>query len=59
MKEIHLSFQEKSLKIDTKCSDEIIDKIEEYININYLKHNLRSRLLDLAYWSFGCYLCNP
>ena len=40
MKEVHLSFQEKSLKIDTKCSDEIIDKIEEYININYSKHNL-------------------
>ena len=40
MKEVHLSFQDEELKIDTKCSDEVINKIEEYININYLKHNL-------------------
>ena len=40
MKDIHLSFQEKKLTIETECSDEIINKIEDYININYLKHNL-------------------
>jgi hypothetical protein len=40
VKEVHLSFQDEELKIDTKCSDEVINKIEEYININYLKHNL-------------------
>lgn len=40
MKEVHLSFQEDKLEIETNCTDEIINKIEEYININYLKHNL-------------------
>ena len=40
MKEVHLGFQEDKLEIETNCTDEIINKIEEYININYLKHNL-------------------
>lgn len=40
MKDIHLSFQEKKLSIETECSDEVINKIEDYINVNYLKHNL-------------------
>tara|TARA_B100001996_G_C18646953_1_gene587791 strand:+ start:1085 stop:1336 length:252 start_codon:yes stop_codon:yes gene_type:complete len=40
VKDIHLSFQETTLKIETECSDEIIDRIEEYISLNYLKHNL-------------------
>ena len=40
MKEVHLGFQEDKLKIETNCTDEIINKIEEYISINYLKHNL-------------------
>jgi hypothetical protein len=40
VKEIHLAFQEEKLTIDTECSSEIINKIEEYININYLKHDL-------------------
>ena len=44
MKEIHLSFQEKSLKIDTKCSDEIIDNKDhsEYRieNLNLLRFRL-------------------
>ncbi|MBT3475430.1 hypothetical protein HN460_00655 [bacterium] len=45
MKEVHLSFQEDKLKIETDCADEIINKIEEYININYLKHNLSDSLI--------------
>ena len=34
MKEVHLGFQEDKLEIETNCTDEIINKIEEYININ-------------------------
>mgnify|MGYP003961210187 FL=1 len=45
MKEVHLGFQEDKLEIETNCTDEIINKIEEYININYLKHNLSDSLI--------------